>query len=84
MARKKSTFEEALAELESIAEQIEEGKIGLEDSIKKYQDGMKLIAQCRGILDSAERRIQQLELEEEGAGKATEFRESPSDGENDQ
>ena len=58
--RKKPTFEEALKELEQITEQIESGEIGLEESIAKYEQGMKLVAKCRTILTKAEQRIQTL------------------------
>ena len=60
MAKKKATFEEALSQLETIAEQIERGKIGLEESIDKYAEGIKLVKHCRGILDAAEGKIQLL------------------------
>lgn len=55
---KKQTFEEALAELETIVEKVEQGEIGLEESIEKYAQGMKLITHCRDILDQAEKRIE--------------------------
>ena len=51
---KKPTFEEALKQLETIAEQIERGQIGLEESIVKYEQGMTLVKQCREILAKAE------------------------------
>ena len=57
---KKMTFEESLAKLEQIVSQIEEGKVSLEESIEKYAEGIKLIKQCRTILDSAEQKIQLL------------------------
>lgn len=65
MNKKKPTFEEALKLLETIAEQIERGQIGLEESIDKYEEGMALVKQCREILSRAELRIEQLQ---EGAG----------------
>ncbi len=55
---KKPTFEEALKELEEIVTAVEEGKIGLEESLAQYEKGMKLIRQCRTILDAAEKRIE--------------------------
>jgi exodeoxyribonuclease VII small subunit len=55
---KKQTFEQALAELEKIVVEVEQGKIGLEESIDKYEQGMKLIKYCREILESAEKRIE--------------------------
>jgi exodeoxyribonuclease VII small subunit len=61
MAKKQPTFEEALKQLETIADQIERGEIGLEESISKYEQGMKLVAQCRSILNRAEQRVQQLQ-----------------------
>jgi len=61
MAKKKLTFEEALKQLETIAEQIERGTIGLEESIDKYEEGMALVKQCRDILSKAELKIQQLQ-----------------------
>ena len=57
---RKMTFEESLAKLEQIVSQIEEGKVSLEESIEKYAEGIKLIKQCRTILDSAEQKIQLL------------------------
>ena len=73
MARKKLSFEEALQNLESIAEQIEQGKIGLEESISKYEQGMALVKQCREILVSAEHKIQQLQPRPDGTLEASNF-----------
>jgi len=66
MAKKKLTFEEALKQLETIAEQIERGTIGLEESIDKYEEGMALVKQCRDILSKAEMKIQQLQQRADG------------------
>ena len=55
---KTKTFEQSLAELEKIVNDVEEGKIPLEQSIDKYAQGMKLIQHCRGILQAAEKRIE--------------------------
>ena len=54
----KQTFEQALADLEKIVTEVEQGKIGLEQSIEKYEQGMKLIKYCRTILEQAEKRIE--------------------------
>lgn len=73
MTDKPVTFEQALAKLEKIADAIESGKIGLEDSITRYEEGMKLLAQCRDILTRAEQRIIKLRPEgDEPAGKSSE------------
>ena len=60
MTKAKLTFEQALAKLEQIVSQIEEGKVSLEESIDKYAEGIRLVQQCRTILDSAEKKIQLL------------------------
>ena len=60
---KKQTFEEALTELEKIVEKVEQGEIGLEESIEQYAQGMQLIKHCRDILDQAEKRIETINKE---------------------
>ncbi len=60
MAKEKPTFEQAMEKLEGIVEQIESGQIGLAESIAEYEKGVKLIKQCRTILDAAEKKIQLL------------------------
>jgi len=62
----KPTFEQALAKLESIVEAIEQGQVGLEDSIQRFEEGMSLIQRCRTILGEAEQRIQKLQLDNDG------------------
>jgi exodeoxyribonuclease VII small subunit len=57
---KTKTFEESVAQLEQIVAAIESGEIGLEESLAKYEQGMELVKKCRGILDRAEKRIEQL------------------------
>ncbi len=74
MTRKKLTFEEALRQLETIAEQIERGQIGLEESIDKYEEGMALVKQCRDILSSAEHRIQELQQKADGTLETADFK----------
>jgi exodeoxyribonuclease VII small subunit len=52
------TFEEALASLEAIVHDLEEGQIGLADALTRYEQGVKLLRQCFGQLEGAERRIE--------------------------
>lgn len=65
-AKQELSFEESLAQLEAIIAEIEQGKIGLEDSIERYEQGMKLLRRCRQILAEAELRIQKLQEGSEG------------------
>ena len=66
MAKEKQTFEQAMESLEGIVERIESGQIGLAESIAEYEKGVKLIKQCRTILDAAEKKIQLLARGEGG------------------
>jgi exodeoxyribonuclease VII small subunit len=65
-SQKQPTFEDMLNQLESIVKGIEEGKIGLQQSIAEYEKGMKLIQQCRKMLADAEAKVQKLQLSETG------------------
>jgi exodeoxyribonuclease VII small subunit len=72
------SFEQAVAELGAIIENIESGQAGLEESLAQYERGMKLIGQCRTILSAAEQKIAELsvdakgKLRVEGGGEAAE------------
>ncbi|MCH7720521.1 MAG: exodeoxyribonuclease VII small subunit [Planctomycetes bacterium] len=73
MADKKPTFEESLKTLESIADRIEQGQVGLEESIKLYEEGMKLAKHCRSALERAEQKIQQLQTMDQGPPQTKRF-----------
>ncbi len=60
------SFEEALRELESILAEIENGQIGLEEGLAKYERGNFLIQHCRGVLGAAEKQIELLSRSAEG------------------
>jgi exodeoxyribonuclease VII small subunit len=60
-------FEEALGRLETIVEELEGGELTLEDSIARYEEGMKLSRGLARTLDQAEKRIEK--LVEGGAGE---------------
>ena len=53
----KKTFEQAISDLESIAAKLENEKIGLEDSIKNYEEAKKLIEFCEASLQNARQKI---------------------------
>jgi exodeoxyribonuclease VII small subunit len=52
------TFEQALLELEQIVRKLEEGQLGLSDSLGQYEAGVKRLQQCFAALEKAERRIE--------------------------
>ncbi|GIW80957.1 MAG: hypothetical protein KatS3mg105_2764 [Gemmatales bacterium] len=51
------SFEEALAELEEIVRELEDGQISLEESLQRYEKGVNLLKQCYSKLQEAEQRI---------------------------
>ena len=51
-------FESAMQRLEEIVEEMESGKMPLEDLIVRYEEGMKLVKICQERLTSAEQRIE--------------------------
>src|SRR5213596_1801902 len=51
-------FESAMDRLEEIVEQMESGKMMLEELIVRYEEGMKLVKVCQERLTSAEQRIE--------------------------
>lgn len=61
--KERLSFEEALKKLESIVEQLEEEDITLEDSVKLYEEGVKMSKFCTEILEEAELRIKQVNEE---------------------
>ena len=67
------SFEDALTKLEAIVRDVEEGKIGLEDSIRRYEEGVMLLRRCRSILAEAEMKIQKLQTTAEGEVRAAPF-----------
>ncbi|MBN1565032.1 MAG: exodeoxyribonuclease VII small subunit [Anaerolineae bacterium] len=55
------TFEDAYAQLEEIAAQLESGDLSLDESVALYARGQALARRCGELLDSAELRIQQID-----------------------
>jgi exodeoxyribonuclease VII small subunit len=53
----KKTFESALARLEAITDELEEGEIGLEKSLKKFDEGIALVEFCSRKLEEARTRV---------------------------
>jgi exodeoxyribonuclease VII small subunit len=53
-------FEQALAELEKIVERLERGELTLEESLKLYEEGIRLSRLCHGKLEEAEGKIEML------------------------
>ena len=68
-----ATFEESLKKLETIVAQLERGDLPLEDSIKIFEEGMRLSAECKLELDAAEGKVQILLKQRDGSIKSEPF-----------
>ena len=51
------SFEEAMENLEKIAGELEKEDLSLDESVKKFEEGMKLSKKCNEILENAEKKI---------------------------
>ena len=62
---KELKFEEAMKQLEQIAEELEKGDLTLDESVTKFEEGMKLSKACSKMLEEAEKKITILIQKEE-------------------
>ncbi len=73
MAAKKSyPFEESLEKLEKLVERMEEGDLTLEESLKTFEEGIRLTRECQQALASAEQKVKML-IEENGELTSVDF-----------
>lgn len=70
------SFEEALAELEQVVNQLDRGDVALDASIALYERGAALKARCEAKLKEAEEKVAKLTLDAEGHASGT----APLDG----
>ena len=76
---KKEKFEDYLKQVEEAVRSLEGGKLQLEESIEKYETGIKALRQCYTILDQAEKKIQLLVKEKDGSLTAKDFDAAPAE-----
>jgi exodeoxyribonuclease VII small subunit len=63
------SFEAALARLETIVQRLESGDVGLEESIRIYEEGVKIKAFCEKKLGEAQMRVEKIVLAPDGGVK---------------
>lgn len=75
MAKKenKKSFEHAIARLESIVQQLEQGDVPLEDSMKMFEEGIQLSNDCLDTLKKSELKIKQMTKDLNGKFQISEF-----------
>jgi len=75
-------FERRLSDLEAVVERLEQGDLPLEESVRLFEEGMKLSQSCKQELDAAEGRIQVL-IEQSGGKMKAQDLEVETDPEGD-
>ena len=61
MSKKELNFEEAIAQLEDIVKNIEEGNLSLEQALTAYEKGVTLAAWCTKALETAKLKVEKLQ-----------------------
>ncbi len=79
MAEKKPTFEKDLERLEEIVGALEEGGLSLDDSLKHFEEGIKLARRCEKALTEAEKKIEILVKNDQGEIEAEPFGDAHQD-----
>ena len=75
MKQKELSFEAALKRLEKIADDLENDDISLDESLKAYEEGMKLMAVCQKKLEEAKKKVDVLVKKDGGKFKLQDFEE---------
>ena len=73
MEEENMSFESAMEELELIAKSLEKGDLNLDESISKFEEGIKISKECNKILEEAEKKITIL-INNDGETKEEEFK----------
>jgi len=63
------TYEQAMAELEKLISQLEDGQLPLEQTLALYERGRDLAAMCAGILEKAELKVRTLTADKPDSGQ---------------
>jgi exodeoxyribonuclease VII small subunit len=66
------SFEDKLAELETIVEKLEKGQLSLDESLKLFEHGIILSRECNAMLKSARQKVEKL-IEEDNGTKSEDF-----------
>ncbi len=73
------TFEQAYAQIEAIVKQLEQGTLGLDESLAAYQEAVKHLRFCQSKLNEAVRSVELLNaINEDGSYTTTEFDDAES------
>ncbi len=71
--KEKQSFEDDLKHLQKIVEDLSSGKLTLGESLKKYEEGIKLAQGCSSLLEDAQRKVESL-MKKDGKYSLEEFK----------
>ena len=77
MAKKAEDFESQFKRLEEIVRQLEDGQLPLEESLRVFEEGVKLARSCQDRLGEVERRVEILLRDENGQVRSEPFGAEP-------
>ncbi|HBF11993.1 MAG TPA: exodeoxyribonuclease VII small subunit [Deltaproteobacteria bacterium] len=63
---KNMKFEQALTDLEKLIEKLEQGELGLDESLASFEEGMKLVRFCEQKLNEAQGKVEMMMKENKG------------------
>ncbi len=75
-------FEQAMARLEAIVGELEKGDLPLDESLKIFEEGIRLSKNCLKVLEEAERKVEVLVQDQNGKKQLRAF--SPNEEEGDE
>lgn len=75
--KEKQHFEEDIKKLQKIVEELTSGKLTLGESLKKYEEGIKLAQGCSAMLNEAQRKVELL-MKKDGKYSLEKFQEEES------
>lgn len=78
MNQKNQTFEENILRLEQIVRSMERGDVALEESLKLFQEGTKLVQSCGKLLDEAELQVRKITTAADGSPMEEDFADEPN------
>jgi exodeoxyribonuclease VII small subunit len=73
MAEKEFSFEKSLAELQALVEALENGNVGLDESLTLFERGVELVRLCNKRIDEAEQRVLTVRVSDDGKVETVAF-----------
>lgn len=73
MKKEKMSFEESMQRLEQIIRAMERGEVALEESLKLFQEGTQLVADCEKLLEDAQLQVKMVLTAADGSPVLEDF-----------